>query len=318
MVRRLASLGLPVLLAATLFPLAISASDAENAERCNGHPELCGRPYNQVVFAATHNSMSAADNGFVFPFQRRGIPRQLEDGIRMLLIDTHYWETPTDVAKVREHVPAERQAAFDAAIGEASPRRGPMLCHVLCGLGATPLDATLTDIRSFLDSHPREVVSIFFQDAVSAADTAAAFDLVGLTHYTYTHPDGTPWPTLGEMIRHGTRLVVLAEVEGPPPSWYQSGWKLAQDTSFTVNDPGQFTCTLNRGGATNELFLMNHWLAKGAPSRDDASVVNSYGFLLRRARKCARERGQLPNFIAVNFYDEGSLLAVVDRLNRVR
>ena len=36
-----------------------------------------------------------------------------------------------------------------------------------------------------------------------------------------------------------------------------------------------------------------------------------------RAEQCRQERGQIPNFVAVNFLDIGDTIAVVDRLNGV-
>ena len=300
------------------LPLSLYANGTEDSPRCNGHEELCGRPFNQVVFAATHNSMSNSDDGWVWPFQDHGIRRQLDDGIRMLLIDTHPWESAADLQRVRQGVPAANRAQFDAAVAKDTPRPGDYLCHMICALGNEPLSTGLGDVRGFLESNPNEVMGIFFQDAVSASETAAQFDAAGLTKYVYTHPDGAPWPTLGEMIRDGQRLFVMAEVSGPPPGWYHQGWKVAQDTSFAVNDASKFDCALNRGAAQNPLFLLNNWVARPVPTREDAAQVNSYSFLLHRARACWHERGQRPNFIAVNFYDIGDVFQVVDALNRVR
>jgi hypothetical protein len=31
--------------------------------------------------------------------------------------------------------------------------------------------------------------------------------------------------------------------------------------------------------------------------------------------RCRNERGRLPNYVAVNFYDQGGVFRVVDRLN---
>jgi hypothetical protein len=146
----------------------------------------------------------------------------------------------------------------------------------------------------------------------------AAFDRAGLSHYAYAHPAGRPWPTLGQMIDSGHRLVVFAEIQGPPPAWYMQGWEQVQDTSFSVNAADAFNCALNRGNTGNSLFLLNHWIAKPVPSVEDAALVNSFGFLIRRARQCERQRGHLPNFIAVNFYDVGDVFRVVNALNRVR
>jgi hypothetical protein len=46
--------------------------------------------------------------------------------------------------------------------------------------------------------------------------------------------------------------------------------------------------------------------------------VNDFQFLLDRAQECAEERGQIPNFVAVNFYLIGDVVDVVDELNGVR
>ena len=55
------------------------------------------------------------------------------------------------------------------------------------------------------------------------------------------------------MIDSGRRLVVFAEVQGPPPDWYMQGWEQVQDTSFSVGCARAFTCALNRGSTGNSL-----------------------------------------------------------------
>jgi hypothetical protein len=59
-------------------------------EACNGYPELCDRQINEVAFPGAHNAMSAADANFFAPNQETGIPKQLDRGVRVLLIDAHY------------------------------------------------------------------------------------------------------------------------------------------------------------------------------------------------------------------------------------
>ncbi len=43
--------------------------------------------------------------------------------------------------------------------------------------------------------------------------------------------------------------------------------------------------------------------------------MNARDALLGRARECERERGMLPNILAVDFYRSGDLFGVVDALN---
>lgn len=57
---------------------------------CNGHDQLCGRSLDQIALPATHNSMAVPLPGWFASEQDRPIPAQLTDGIRGLLLDTHY------------------------------------------------------------------------------------------------------------------------------------------------------------------------------------------------------------------------------------
>ena len=285
---------------------------------CNGHWQLCGRRFNEVVLPATHNSMAASEAGYARPSQQHTIRRQLDDGVRMLLIDSHHWETRADLARVEAKFSPEQKARFEESLREpAQPPGGIYLCHVFCGAGATPLGEAMAAVREFLANHPNDVMGLFLEDYVTGNETAAVFDAAGLTSYIYEHPYGTPWPLLRDMIAANKRLVVFSEHGGGAPSWYENGWMNVQDTRYDVTSASDFTCGLNRGTAADPLFLLNHWIAKGTPSAEDAALVNSYDFLLTRARRCEAERGLLPNFIAVNFYDRGDLFRVVDTLNGI-
>ncbi len=261
--------------------------DVEEAEGgCNGHPALCSRPLDQVTLAGTHNSMSNADAEWLAPNQQHGIGRQLEDGIRALMLDTMEWN------------------------GE------PYLCHGYCELGAQPLSDGLQEVEDFLETNPNEVVLIIFQDGLSVETTVAVMDEVGLTQRVWSASE-EPFPTLQEMIDAGTRIVVTAESSGPPPSWYHHAWSLIEDTPYGFSSAEEFECTPNRGSADSPLFLMNHWLSTPLPTEEGAQAVNRADILESRAVQCEREREKRINILAVDFYNHGDLFDVVDRLNGV-
>src|SRR4029079_3496922 len=65
-------------------------TSAPAAGTCEGNAALCDRPLDQVALPATHNSMSLPLRGWCSAEQERPIAGQLKDGIRGLLIDTHY------------------------------------------------------------------------------------------------------------------------------------------------------------------------------------------------------------------------------------
>ncbi len=299
---------------------------------CNGHAALCDRPLDEVAFAATHNSMSAAsEDGWLFAAQRDGIAEQLDHGVRGLLIDVWFgYRSVTGVAT--ELLGKDREAMvelYGAEVVEARERiaasLGPLedrelyLCHGFCEVGATPLREALQDIRRFLGSNPGEVLIVFIQDEAPAEDIAAAFAEAGLERYAYAHPRrDAPWPTLGELVERNQRLIVLTEnAERAPVPWLHRGFELAQETPFAFHSVDDLSCEPNRGPADAPLFLVNHWIEDISPNPQDAELLNAREVLLPRLRECAAARGLTPNLVAVNFYRSGDLFAVIDEINGV-
>ncbi len=315
-------------------------------DECNGSALLCDEPLAEVVLPATHNAMSGADiPEYLFASQDHRISRQLDDGVRALLIDTHYGlpasggAVKTDLGKFTS---AERnqyaeeigQEAFDAALrirdrlvtGEEGERQIYM-CHRFCELGAVPLKETLGQIRDFVVSHPNQVLVIVNEDYVSPKDFVDAVKQSGLDEYVYKGRIDSSSPTLGEMISSGNRVVLMAENEAGVEPWYRDGYgDVLQETPFRFKQVAELTdpkklakaCRQNRGSSDNPLFLLNHWIdTSPAPKPSNAAKVNAYEALLARARMCKRMRDQVPNLIAVDFYATGDLFEVVDRLNGV-
>ncbi len=338
-----------IVAAAVAVAVLVTAKDKREAARpvgpvkaCNGYPKLCDRALDDVAFPATHNSMSAAElPGWFTPNQRRGIPRQLEDGVRAFLIDTHYGvkrqsgPVLTDLERednsdVLEAARAELgpegakkfqqlNARYAKRGGEAEP--GTYLCHVVCELGSVELTKALGWFKRFLDTHPDEVVILFIEDKVSPQDTAAPFEQSGILRYAYVHRPGRPFPTMRELIDADRRLFVMAEVDGGGRKfpWYHQGFDLAQETPYTFGSPAELdraaSCAPNRGDPGNPLFQLNHWIEELPRSPAIAEEANSFKRLKSRARDCQRLRGLAPNIIAVDHYDRGDLEAAVRVLN---
>ena len=258
--------------------------------KCNGHAELCDRAFDEVAYPMTHNAMSNAEAGWILPNQNFGITRQLNDGIRGMMLDTHDED------------------------GEL------LLCHAICleEAGRQPLAEGLGEITAFLGANPEEVISIIFENYITHTQTAGDFEESGLIDFVYAHEIGVPWPTLAELIGADTRLVVfqekmLQEAEFP---WLMNIWDHAWDTDFSFSTPEDFSCDPNRGNPDNPLFLINHFLTPtlgGSP--ESAEMVNYNPLFIERVRQCEVESEDFPNFIAADFYDIGDLLEVVDDAN---
>lgn len=312
---------------------------------CNGHRELCNRTLPAVALPATHNSMSVPLPGWFSSVQERPIAGQLHDGIRGLLIDTHYADRLGDGrlrtyfgerSKLRKVASQDGVSpeSVDAALrlrerlgfrGEGE--RGMYLCHSFCELGGTRLGEVLDDLHDFLVANPGEVVVVINQDYVTPKDFVGAVDQAGLGDMVLTPPADGRWPTLRQMIDRNERVVFLAENEAGAAPWYQLAYRsLTEETPYHFSRPAQLTrragtaatCRENRGPAGAPLFLVNHWVTTDPlPLPSQASTVNAYKPLLARLQDCRRLRHHLPNLVAVNFYRRGDLFAVVDKLNGV-
>jgi hypothetical protein len=304
------------------------------APGCNGSASLCGRRLDQVVFPGTHNSYAAsAEPGWHFASQRYAIPRQLDDGIRALLLDVHYGVPAggglvrtdfaaegADANKVARALPpgalrvAERIAGpLGAGLPDGDPRL--YLCHTLCELGAEPLGRELDAIDAFLGRHPRTFLVLIVEDYVPARAIAAAFERAGLARLAATLPRRGPQPTLGRLLGEGKRLAVFSEKSGGAPAWYMPAFDYIQDTPLGAKRPSQLSCARFRGEPQGPLLLINHWIPPFPPSPRLNAAIGTRAFLRHRIRECMGERGFEGAIVAVDFYERTAVVGVAEGLN---
>jgi hypothetical protein len=335
----LAVLGLAALGLVAFLALGGSASrergEADAARLCNGSTELCRRHLNEAVFPATHNSFAASEQpGWHFASQRYGIARQLQDGVRALLIDVHLGVYDPAVGRVRTDLSAEGSDRNKVAKGLPAPalaladrlagrvglgRLGghpePYLCHTLCELGAEPLDRELALIGRFLHDHPDQVLIVIVEDYVAPATIAAAAEHAGLLGYLATLHPGAPLPTLGSLVSSGRRLLVFAEEKGGSPDWYMPAFSFIQDTPLGAKSPRQLSCARYRGEGAGPLLLINHWIPPFPPSPTLNAQIGRAAFLGGRIRSCLAERRLRGAIVAVDFYERTAVVKVARELN---
>lgn len=253
---------------------------------CNGSESLCDRRFDEVASLVTHNAFSAAEDRFAGPNQRYGMRRQLEDGVRGLMLDLHTWRDGKTY-----------------------------LCHAACELGRTLLVDGLAQIRGYLEDDPGAVVTLILESYAEPDAVVAAFDEAGLTPFAIAHTPGEPWPTLRSMIDAGTRLVVLTDDERGGAPWLLPVWRHMVDTPYAAREPSELLCEWGRGDPENALVLFNHFLTRTLGSPELAAMVNYDPFFSERVSTCAETLGRAPNFVGVDFYELGDGLAVVRALN---
>ncbi|MEZ4235442.1 MAG: hypothetical protein R3F59_04630 [Myxococcota bacterium] len=254
---------------------------------CNGSAALCDRQLDEVVLAVAHNAMNVEDEGWDYPNQHHGYEQQVADGIRGFMLDVYLEGDVTT------------------------------LCHADCSLGSEPLPEALDRFTALLDQHPSDVFVFVIQDETEAAPIVAAFEAAGLVDRLIVPPAaGEPWPTLGALVDAGTQLLVTHEKAQPgAPAWYPAAYDLAWDNDYSSQSVDDFDCAALRGDRANPIFLVNHFLTVGLASDALAAEANPEAVIRDHVDRCEAETGDRVNWIAVDFYDVGDVVAVVDALN---
>lgn len=164
----------------------LSALAAPTGAPCNQQLSFCDRKYSNVTFVGTH------DSPFVGPLptqnQDKSVTDQLNAGVRFLQAQTHNFLNT------------------------------PFMCHTSCfEENAGTVQAYLTQVKNWLDANPNDVVTMLWTnpDKIAMTKFDAVFKTVGATRYVFkpsSSPNPLPmgsWPTLGQMIASGQRLVVF-------------------------------------------------------------------------------------------------------------
>eukprot|EP01018_Ginkgo_biloba_P013669 Gb_31703 [translate_table: standard] len=267
-----------------------------------------GLPFNRYTWLTTHNAFSidgeqsyTGTARVTFYNQEDTVTNQLNNGVRGLMLDMY--EFMGDV----------------------------WLCHSFGGqcynfTAFEPAVNTLREVEAFLSSNPTEIVTIFIEDYVHVSKgLTRVFTDAGLSKYWFPVASmpkhGEDWPTVTEMVANNQRLVVFTSIsskEATEGIAYQ--WRYV-----TENQPGD--SGIRPGSCTNReesvplnaksvsLFLENYFPTFPNPSETCKDHSTPLGQMLN---VCYQAAGNVPNFLAVNFYmrsDGGGVFDAVDRLN---
>ncbi len=266
-------------LALLLFSCAAIAGDAPV---CNGSAGLCDRRYNEVTFAGAHNAMSCADQGWSLPNHARCIADMLEYGIRAINIDIYF----------------RHNRIF--------------MCHGYCELGNRPLVDALREIRAFMESNPGEIVTINFQNGAWGHPADVDFIEAGLDEFALAKPEGEQWPTLGEMVSSGKRLVVFGA--GSEQPWDLDPGSHIWESPYAFPSVDRFECGTAR---EQPIYLLNHFVERPMPAAVLSRRANKKSVIMHRALGCWNETGRKPNIILFDYACLGDTVAAVDALNTI-
>ncbi|EPS28042.1 hypothetical protein PDE_02988 [Penicillium oxalicum 114-2] len=276
------------------------------AQVCNGRSEYCSRSYSAVSFVGSHDSAFVGE----LPQQNQNIDvtAQLNMGVRFLQAQTHHSLINKDVLE---------------------------LCHTSCLLeDAGTLQSYLSTIKTFLDANANEVVTLLLTngDSVDITDFGNAFAKSGIDRYAFV-PASNPlplgsWPTLGQMISSGKRLVVFLDygANTNKVNYILDEFAYYFETPYDVTDSNFSGCSIDRpSGASpsGRMYIVNHFLdvdifGVKVPDRTAAGTTNAAtgkGSIGAQASVCKGLYNRAPNVVLLDFVDKGNAIKAQDTLN---
>lgn len=212
-----------------------------------------GRKYDEVCWLCSHNAFANVADGWRWAQQTDTVTHQLVGGVRAFMLDIYHQNG--DIYLLHDGWLASRVMRP----GFSDFRR---------------LSETLTEINTYLDANPEEVVTLFFESGVTTAAGYAllnrAFDTAGTPESNLAHKlfrydranagrNGATWdvdsqgaPTLKWMVENKLRCVVFSCYRGgdqfsvgrTAPDGWPMMWHYVRESVYndsTCIDPGLWT-----------------------------------------------------------------------------
>jgi hypothetical protein len=325
-------------LAAVLAPLA----SAQAAPVCNGRADLCGRRYNQVTYAATHDSYAVLKYvdklhkliplhqlvtyiGFVD--QDGTITDQLNAGIRAFDLRLVADEKGTPQLCHARHSECQSEGKFLSFVKEAlkHPTHAKEQLNKAfdnAAMAFSSPDAVFAEFGKWVAAHPNEVVTI----SASLVSNNISVDFVdglltrhGLKKFLQGHTKDQDWPTLGDMIKSGKRLVVfsgggkgdiIASSGATNEASMSKGWSDKWKTADVVSDCGALTAADFK---SDTLVSFDHHLTMSI------ARLKEPGFNTKSLRKhlaaCIDKYKKAPTYIYVDFYKDSWAVKLAGEAN---
>jgi len=293
------------LLFGLLAAQAVTALSATATESAPGITRF-NKPFNEYTWVTAHN-------GYLDDMRR-----QLDRGVRGFMLDLH----------------------------GSNLMSGAYLCHTTAkGTCDARTDMTFSDALNkvflpYLRGNPNAVVTLMLENHVSR-DTLrdALAEVPGLGAWVFDHrkfADGDQWPTLGQIIGSGRRLIIMTDKE---PGRYQVNGAIINvlkdsdvqaqnhwDLGITVAKH-DWSCSSRwshhrRSTGVNRwpaLFVMNQFHAWGSSAAHAGDVDNNLTWLERRVdNHCAAAMGRrtAPNYLAIDFNQTGDAFAYAAALSQ--
>jgi hypothetical protein len=282
-------------------------------------PSLYHTRYSEQTFIGTHDAAAIRmkENGWTLSGnQYYNISTQLASGVRLLQAQGHRDPNGSDQFR---------------------------LCHFNCALmDGGSLNELLYNVKDFLEREKNEVVTLLFVNTgVPLERWAKAFFDTGLDVVSYIPPPDkrhgnmqiSDWPTIASMLSANKRLVTFLSsgADETIVPFLLPEFDYIFETDFGIESPDQYSCAPARPSypgsyVPDRLAMVNHFLCAKFlgfrfPNASFVGTTNAAGFsvgmLGEHAVRCMGFYERRPNFLLVDFFNEGDVFGVERGLNEI-
>lgn len=270
---------------------------------CNGLESNCDMRIHDILYAGIHNANADAQSGYrIAPNHLYHLESSLDYGYRAISMDI---------------------GKCDGAL---------KLVHGFCKLGTRDPYEVFTNINTWLDNNPTEILLIVLEvndkagdEKVYLSDINDMFSSVsGFSEKLWSKAaTAKNWPTLQELIDVNERVLFFTyngehcyEPNVICPTGFMDWFRYATETPYTFINADEVrnitnSCNATRGRPTASLYALNVFVT--LPSLDVASeTLNTKEFLQQHISDCTTyNNDSIPNVVWVDFWDEGDLPEVV-------
>ncbi len=264
--------------------------------------------YHEVCFLTSHNSYAAHRHGYWYAQQTWTIAEQLAAGVRGLMLDLH--------------------EESDHSI---------ILCHgnpfitkcIRSGKSHMSFHEALKTIRSFLKAHDKEIVTIFLENYVRDTQTLDnAFLEAQLETSILSPADWNPvekngWPSIEWMQKQNKRLIIFNPKEQTAYTYNQ--WQHVVENQWGAIYPMRACKERSESKKWRShpryLYCVNSFPRLKFTWDNSYAYFNSTGLdiLLKKLTHGLDSsycRDRLPNFISIDFVNEGDGMKRVNLINK--
>ena len=173
-----------------------------------------------------------------------------------------------------------------------------------------------------MQNNPREFVMIIFENAAELPGETLEPLLAPLSSYAYVPTSPQTFPTLGELINSGKRMMFFNYPSPGTSTFVLPAFNYLASTAFDVFSSSGFNCTIQRpAGQTRPFLVLNHMLSTPIigneiyiPNFDARETTNSAESLKAHLQSCGNT---FVNFLYVDWGQTGDLMKVTAEYNGV-